>query len=417
MEHRRVICVLYVSVLVLLISGIGVCEGRAAPEGASSSANGRGRSSYLPSFVQQVLQRRPKGTECDTLDFRKSMLTRIKEMPLIGLFGDIKGQTKFEASGMTVAPHGGRDWLWIVFDNLLAIGRVDEQFEFRDQRDLLVGEIGKDSQFEGLTYVKSTGRFFAVEEIYNDAAHALEPYTHEIALSDDGTTYTTIQRCPVHYEFKYENKGFEGLHHHEDAHGHKYLLGLCEGNFCSGGAEGRTTGNGRIIVSQFNGQAGDGACGWDVVKEVPIPPAANFVDYSGMAFRGNKAAVVSQESSAMWVGSFDFEALEFTSEGAVYHFPRDNHCDMIFCNVEGVQWLDDVRLVIASDKAKKDQPFRCVDHDQRVSIFALPVHAAALNPPGEHLTKKYTNLMYNNQQLQQQQSISKMGMPGTGEIL
>lgn len=90
---------------------------------------------------------------------------------------------------------------------------------------------------------------------------------------------------------------------------------------------------------------------------------------------------------------------------------------MIFCNVEGVQWLDDVRLVIASDKAKKDQPFRCVDHDQRVSIFALPVHAAALNPPGEHLTTKYTTLMYNNQQLQQQQSISKMGMPGTGEIL
>jgi hypothetical protein len=32
---------------------------------------------------------------------------------------------------MTVAPQGGRDWLWIVFDNLLAIGRVDEQFEFR----------------------------------------------------------------------------------------------------------------------------------------------------------------------------------------------------------------------------------------------------------------------------------------------
>jgi hypothetical protein len=30
---------------------------------------------------------------------------------------------------------------------------------------------------------------------------------------------------------------------------------------------------------------------------------------------------------------------------------------MIFCNVEGVQWLDDVRIVIASDKAKKDQPF------------------------------------------------------------
>lgn len=45
---------------------------------------------------------------------------------------------------------------------------------------------------------------------------------------------------------------------------------------------------------------------------------------------------------------------------------------MIYCNVEGIQWLDDVRIVIASDKAKKDQPFRCVEKEQRVHIFALP---------------------------------------------
>jgi hypothetical protein len=35
-----------------------------------------------------------KGTECDTLEFRKSLLTVIKEMPFIGLFADVKGQTK-----------------------------------------------------------------------------------------------------------------------------------------------------------------------------------------------------------------------------------------------------------------------------------------------------------------------------------
>jgi hypothetical protein len=29
----------------------------------------------------------------------------------------------------------------------------------------------------------------------------------EIKLSEDGTTYTTIQRCPVHYAFEHENKG------------------------------------------------------------------------------------------------------------------------------------------------------------------------------------------------------------------
>jgi hypothetical protein len=62
---------------------------------------------------------------------------------------------------------------------------------------------------------------------------------------------------------------------------------------------------------------------------------------------------------------------------------------MIFCNVEGVQWLDDVRLVISSDKAKKDQPFRCVDHEQRISIFALP--EGATTPEPSHVTNTVSN--------------------------
>jgi hypothetical protein len=39
---------------------------------------------------------------------------------------------------------------------------------------------------------------------------------------------------------------------------------------------------------------------------------------------------------------------------------------------QGIQWLDDVRFVIASDKAKKTQSFKCVAKEQRLSIFALP---------------------------------------------
>lgn len=38
--------------------------------------------------------------------------------------------------------------LWIVFDNLHALGRVNEHFEFRDRRNVLVGVAGEDSQFE-----------------------------------------------------------------------------------------------------------------------------------------------------------------------------------------------------------------------------------------------------------------------------
>lgn len=45
---------------------------------------------------------------------------------------------------------------------------------------------------------------------------------------------------------------------------------------------------------------------------------------------------------------------------------------MIYCNVEGIQWIDDVRFVIASDKAKKTQPLKCVQKQERLSIFSLP---------------------------------------------
>jgi hypothetical protein len=40
--------------------------------------------------------------------------------------------------------------------------------------------------------------------------------------------------------------------------------------------------------------------------------------------------------------------------------------------VEGIAWLDDMRFIVSSDKAKKTQPYRCTVHDQSIGIFALP---------------------------------------------
>jgi hypothetical protein len=40
------------------------------------------------------------------------------------------------------------------------------------------------------------------------------------------------------------------------------------------------------------------------------------------------------------VGDFDIDTLEFgDSPGQVFHLPRDNHCERIYCNVEGIQWI------------------------------------------------------------------------------
>lgn len=152
---------------------------------------------------------------------------------------------------------------------------------------------------------------------------------------------------------------------------------------------------------------------------VDVPSAANFMDYSGMDFNADgRVAITSQEDSAVFVGQFDWEALEFSDGGTggpdarVYYFPRNEHCEMvrkrggeeeagkgalwwggrlvlfgrsvcspppikkllrqIYCNVEGVSWLDDSRLIVASDKAKSDQPYVCTEHDQSIAIFALP---------------------------------------------
>lgn len=59
-------------------------------------------------------------------------------------------------------------------------------------------------------------------------ACALLPCLQEIEVSTDGTSYTTVARCPIHFVLTHENKGFEGLHLHEHDD-HRILMGLCEG--------------------------------------------------------------------------------------------------------------------------------------------------------------------------------------------
>jgi hypothetical protein len=60
------------------------------------------------------------------------------------------------------------------------------------------------------------------------------------------------------------------------------------------------------LLLQFNGKDGK-ECAWNVIKEIAIPPKANFIDYSGMAFRGEKvrdgclAAVCGRVWASRWL--------------------------------------------------------------------------------------------------------------------
>lgn len=83
-------------------------------------------------------------------------------------------------------------------------------------------------------------------------------------------------------------------------------MGLCEGNHCKGGAEGKDKGNGRIVLAQL-GSTASGECVWETTKIISIPPRADFTDYSAFAFApdpaSSKVAVLSQADAKVWVRS------------------------------------------------------------------------------------------------------------------
>jgi hypothetical protein len=59
-------------------------------------------------------------------------------------------------------------------------------------------------------------------------------WLQELELSKDGKGYRTVARCPIHFVLAHDNKGFEGLHLHEHQ-GHRYMMGLCEGEWRAAG--------------------------------------------------------------------------------------------------------------------------------------------------------------------------------------
>lgn len=74
----------------------------------------------------------------------------------------------------------------------------------------------------------------------------------------------------------------------------------------------------------------------------------------------------------MWFGTFNFDTLEIEGTLAVFEFPRSESCELVYCNVEGVAWMDELRLVATSDKAKKRQPWPCTTKEQSIHQFQFP---------------------------------------------
>jgi hypothetical protein len=132
------------------------------------------------------------------------------------------------------------------------------------------------------------------------------------------------------------------------------ILGLCEGNHCSESMK-NDRGNGQIVAMRKGIAKGTGDCVWETIRTIDIPSSAYFKDYSAITMtKSGRVGISSQEDSQFWIGQllgqntaglWDIEAMEFDPEkSTLLDFPKNDSCETVYCNIEGVHWLNDGKL-------------------------------------------------------------------------
>lgn len=295
-------------------------------------------------------------------------LVLVKESAIAALMEDSGDDEKLEASGVYALE--GRYYL--VFDNEKVIAVIDdESWSANGPGDIGLNRfVGGAEKAEGITYAPDGKRWIIVEEerlrSKDDEHSNRNGRIFEYLLPAGSDELERLGKSWLPFNFQRENKGFEGLslvrHDGED-----YLLALCEGNDCDGKSIGKRLGNGRIKVFARKDD------GFKYLASTDLPRSLPFVDFSGMDVRDGAIALVSQETSALWVGRLDPENWRIQGDGDVYAFPKASDGTLGYCNVEGVSWIDEDTLVVVSDARKEDkQPPSCAAKEQSIHVFRLP---------------------------------------------
>lgn len=275
------------------------------------------------------------------------------------------GDKRYEASGVYLKD----GYLHVVFDDIPRLLRVKLDWHHAGEKPVLLDLKGTGAGYEDITYQSSTNRWYCLIEAAETKSGDYMPRVDAF----DGS-FAFIKSYWLDFQVKAGNKGFEGvstLHYS----GNDYLLGLCEGNNCKSGSAGVKPGKGRIQVFKWAAEI------WEHSGTIRLPKTVRYKDYSSLDFRDGYLTVISQDSSALWVGRLLAEPTStkdlFEDDGRLFLFPRDDKGRIIYGNLEGVTWLGNDRLVVVSDKVKANQPGRCASKDQSIHIFRLPVVRSA----------------------------------------
>lgn len=293
---------------------------------------------------------------------RRRVLTLVTQRKLSDLIEPPKGSAVLEASGV-IAKDG---YYYVVFDNIRRIARVHAGLNLESNAHGWFGRVRDGEGYEDIAYSEHTRRFYLL----------IEAEKHP-----DGTFKALIDECDedgqykrrrwVDFPFKKRNTGFEGLAavRWNDCN---YLLAMCEGNRGKGGRKGKKPGGGRIQVLLRAGTV------WTPVACIDLPPSVKFEDYSAVSVRGNQIAVISQQTSRLWVGTLKFGDWTVRDAGTIYDFPRSKKDKPQYCNLEGLCWLSARSFVLVSDLARQDAAKRCRKRDQSVHVFRIPTKGSGL---------------------------------------
>jgi hypothetical protein len=278
---------------------------------------------------------------------RESRLAKLIPLPRAGAV--------LESSGVVAA---GRD-CFVVFDNVKRVARIDRDLVPGSGRHAWIGRGRASEGYEDIAYSPHTKRFYLLIE-----AQKHPDGTYKAVIEECDERFAQRRRGWVDVSFEKRNTGFEGLSALQ-WRGRDYLLALCEGNRCRAGRKGRKPGGGRIHVLQKK----EG--GWQPIAEIKLPRRVMFEDYSALAIRGDRIAVISQTTSRLWLGTLRRSDWSIGGRGRLYDFPRTRKGKRQYCTVEGISWLSASTFVMVSDLSKPGHAPRCGRKDQSIHVFRI----------------------------------------------
>lgn len=287
----------------------------------------------------------------------RQKLTLVKQRKLAELIAPPKGSRVLEASGVIAK---GRDF-YVIFDNIRRVARIDRSLSPASTRHGWFGPRRSGDGYEDIAYSPHLKRFYLLIE---GEKHVDGTYKGLIDECDEAGGFKG--RLWIDFSFEARNTGFEGLSAVRWK-GSDYLLALCEGNLCRAGRLGRTGGGGRIQVLARKGQM------WVPVSQIKLPRTVDFEDYSAVSLRGDRIAVISQQTSRLWIGRLRRGDWTIDGPGRIYDFPLTKRGRPRYCTLEGLCWLSATTFVLVSDLSKADYRKGCRKTDQSIHIFSLPV--------------------------------------------